>query len=266
LINFAMPRHQDVARFQIAMNDQILVRVVHGRAYIHEEPQPRRDVEPVSVAVLRDGQAIHVLHDDVRVPILGDAAVQQPRDVRMHEGRQNLPLGDEALVQRIGHVARANQLDRDLMLELPIGALGEVDDTGAATTDLANEVIRADAAGQLFPEWRFPEWGLAEWGIPGKALAGRGLAEDLGDRCEARGEGIDHAGLRIRFEELARVLDQFGVREGLRLKQLLARVAFQGARRREQVLQSLPAFRLHRSSPCRGTIVRGPARGRQLVV
>src|SRR5262245_24602517 len=65
--------------------------------------------------------------------------------MRMAQRREDLSLGDEAPVQFLGVGAVAQQLDRDLAPELPIVALGEIDDTHAAATELAHDAVRADA-------------------------------------------------------------------------------------------------------------------------
>ena len=78
-------------------------------------------------------------------PSARDAAVEQPRDVGMVERRENLSLGAEAVVIDLGVEAGAQQLERDLLLERAVGALGEEHARHAAAADLANDAIRADA-------------------------------------------------------------------------------------------------------------------------
>ena len=53
-------------------------------------------VEPPLVAVLIERLALDVLHDEVWLAIVRLACIDQPRDVRMIEARENLPLGAEA--------------------------------------------------------------------------------------------------------------------------------------------------------------------------
>ena len=103
------------------MDDQVLMRVLHGRADVGEEAQPRADVElaarsqyvvigtPSTYSITRYGR-----------PSLGDAAVEQPRDVRMDEAGEDLALGEEPLMQRIVGVAGADQLDGDALLEVAV--------------------------------------------------------------------------------------------------------------------------------------------------
>src|SRR5580704_14333745 len=58
--------HQDVGRFQIAMQDGFLMRVLNSLAYTDEQFQPLARGELVLVAIGGDGNASDVLHDEVR--------------------------------------------------------------------------------------------------------------------------------------------------------------------------------------------------------
>ena len=57
---------QNVRGFQVAVDDGFLVRVLDSFADVHEQFQPVARVEPVIVAVSRDRNTGHVLHDEVR--------------------------------------------------------------------------------------------------------------------------------------------------------------------------------------------------------
>ena len=63
----------------------------------------------------------------------------QPRDVRMLEPREDLPLLAEALQQARRRIREL--LDRDALLELAVAALGEPDLAHAADTDAAQDAI-----------------------------------------------------------------------------------------------------------------------------
>ncbi len=58
---------QDVAGFEIAMNRKVAVRVFHRVADLQEQVQPLADAEVVDPAIFGDGNAIHELHDEVRI-------------------------------------------------------------------------------------------------------------------------------------------------------------------------------------------------------
>ena len=80
------------------MDDQVLVCVLYCRTHVEKELQPRSDVEPVRVAIPGERQTVHILHHQVRTPILGDSAIQEPRNVGVYQPCENLALGQETLM------------------------------------------------------------------------------------------------------------------------------------------------------------------------
>lgn len=97
-----------------------------------------------------------MLEHQIRLLVVGDTAIQQPRDVRMAQRGKDLPFGAEALLIDLRIEAGAKELERHLLLELTVGALGEEDARHAAATDLPKEAISANApAGDV----RFPRFG-----------------------------------------------------------------------------------------------------------
>ncbi len=81
------------------------------------------------------GTPFDVLHDEIRQAVLGRVAVQQARDVRVIEAREDLPLVAEAAQHGLRIHAALDELDRDLLLVLPVGAPGEIDRAHAAAAD-----------------------------------------------------------------------------------------------------------------------------------
>ncbi len=94
--------NQDVARLQVAMDDQMAVRVVDRRAHRSKQSQPLIDRQPVFVAVGVDGRALDVLHDEIGLAAFRYAAVEEMGDVGVGDARQDLALGEEALSQFFG--------------------------------------------------------------------------------------------------------------------------------------------------------------------
>ena len=78
----AVGRDKNVRGLEVAMDDQILVRVLDGGAEIDEELQPLAQVELPLVAVLIERLAFDVLHYQVRLAVLRLARIDQSRDVR----------------------------------------------------------------------------------------------------------------------------------------------------------------------------------------
>ena len=144
-LRHALRRDQDVVRLQVAMHDQVLVRVVDGRAHGAHQRDPLLGREPPPVAVRVDRFAVDVLHDEVGRAVRRAPAVEQSRDVRVLQRRQDLPLRAQPALHLAREHAAADQLDGDLLLILLVGALGEIDVAHAARAELAHDAIRAEA-------------------------------------------------------------------------------------------------------------------------
>ena len=93
--SFAMPKSRSfgapsaVTRMFDALMSRCTMRCwcadLHRSAHLHEEPQASCGRELMLVAVRIDRQPLDVLHDQVWQPLLGRAAIEQLRDVRMIE-------------------------------------------------------------------------------------------------------------------------------------------------------------------------------------
>jgi hypothetical protein len=119
------------------MHHEALVRVLHGRTHLLDECEPCRDRQRPFVAPIRDGGAIDILHGQKRASVIGGAAVEQARDVRMLERGEDLSLAMEAR-QHVVRIHTAPQhLDRHPLLEGPIVACAQIDRPHAATSELA---------------------------------------------------------------------------------------------------------------------------------
>ena len=126
------------------MDDGTAVRVGDRGAHLAKELQPPGDVERVLVAILVDRQPLDVLHDEVRQAVLGRAAVEQPRDVRVIEASEDLALVAEAAQHRLRIHAALDELDRDLFLVLAVGAPREIDRAHSAAADALQDFPVAD--------------------------------------------------------------------------------------------------------------------------
>jgi hypothetical protein len=222
----ALRGHQDIARLQIAVNDQPLVCVLDRRAHLQEQPHPLIDIEVLAIAVRVDRLAGDELHDEVRQPRLGRAAVQQPRDIRMIEAREDLALVAESLhdVRRV--VARSDQLDGNLLLVRVIRASCPIDLAHSAGAYQLDQAIRADVPTD--PGVRH------ELGRGG----GRRIQEFIARRFVRREQRFELAAkLRIFGPDL---VEEFAAQLGTQLERLVQRR-----------LDLLPALRFHdiRHSP-----------------
>ncbi len=87
-----------------------------------------------------------VLHHEIGQAFFGAAGIEQARDVRMIERREDLRLDLEALQQGLRAVALPQHLDRDFLLILIVVANALVDLAHAAAADFLDDAIVADAS------------------------------------------------------------------------------------------------------------------------
>ncbi len=144
----SIDRDQDVGRLQVAVDDALLMRVLHRLADRHEEFQPLFGGEPGLVAELGQRQAVDQLHDEERLAGGRQAAVEHLGDVGMIHHRQRLPLLLEALQHGLRVHAGLDQLQRHLALDR-LGLLGDPDLAHAPFADFFLERVtpRDDDAG-----------------------------------------------------------------------------------------------------------------------
>ena len=144
-LRFAVGGDQNVRRLDVAMDDELAVRELHRRADIAEQRDAFFDAQLALRGVAQQRFAVDVFHREVRTSIVGDAAVEQARDVRMFETREDLPLAQETRLHRIGIHAALDDLQRGALLELSVGAFGEQHHAHAAAAEFAQHAPRADA-------------------------------------------------------------------------------------------------------------------------
>jgi len=119
------------------VNYQALVRRMHGGTNRLKQAQARRNVEHLAVAVLVDRNSVDVFHDDVGAAIGECAAVDQVRDIRMIQLGEDLALDLEPGLHAAREHAATHDLDGHPLLELFVGALGEIDFAHAADPQAA---------------------------------------------------------------------------------------------------------------------------------
>ena len=131
--------HQNVCRLQIAMDDGLLMRVLHAFAGLDEKFKPIPDLELLLIAILRNRQPGHVLHHEVRLALWRRPSVKHLGDGGMIHDRQRLPLRLEALHDRLVVHPSLDQLQGNLP---PHGRVlfGQPDLSHAAFTKLADEL------------------------------------------------------------------------------------------------------------------------------
>ena len=133
--------HQDVGRFHVPVNHQSLMGRLEGAGDVEEELDPRPDSEPEDVAVLDDGRAVDVLHDEEGAPVLGGSAAQEAGHVGVVQGGEDLALGPEAFHHPVRVQAPVEDLHGDPLLPLPVVPLRQIDAGGAATAHPAKQSV-----------------------------------------------------------------------------------------------------------------------------
>src|ERR1700722_12703894 len=127
------------------MHDQILVRMLNRGAHCTKQLETLWDRQPSGRAMLIDRHAVDEFHDHVRYALLGRASVEHPRDARMIEPRENLPLGVKAPQEEFTAPIEADHLHRHLALERSVGPHGPVYRAHAALADLLKQLVGAEA-------------------------------------------------------------------------------------------------------------------------
>jgi hypothetical protein len=135
---------EDVRWLQVAVDHEVSMGVLHRLADADEHREPLLDPQPARVAVVVQGHPVHVLHGEPGLALRRDPAVEQPGDVGVIQAGEDLPFGEEAAEDLVGVHAALDQLEGDPLLELPVGALGEIDDPHPAAPQLADRAIRPD--------------------------------------------------------------------------------------------------------------------------
>ena len=141
----AVGGHQDVGGLDVAMDDQVLVRVLHRCADFREHLESRRGVQAARLAVLVDRLPLDELHREVGQAVGRGAAVEQAADVGMVEAGEYLALVAEAADDRVGVHAALEHFERDAFLEGVVAADGKVDGAHAAASQFPDEAIRTDS-------------------------------------------------------------------------------------------------------------------------
>ena len=134
---------QHVGGFDVAVDDALLMGMLHGLTDREKQLQPLPGRETVGIAVVGDGHALDQLHDEVRPAAAGLAAIVDLGDVRMiHEG-QGLPFGLEASDDLAGIHTRLDDLEGDFAAHRAL-LLGDEDQPHAAFADLLYELVGTD--------------------------------------------------------------------------------------------------------------------------
>ena len=212
-------RDQHVVGFQVAVDHQVGVGVLHRLQHLLQQLHAASHVEPAFVAVGGDRLAFDVLERQVGLAIVGQAGVVQPRDVRVGQAAEDVALALEALHQHAAPRMQQRQLERHAALQLAIGAFGQPDLAHAAAAQLVQQPVRADRCarrelgGALRAGGRRGELRQAVDQVTG--FAGRLLGQQFTQgRRQPQGFALQRSdpGLAIGRQQIEGLLEQVGQR------------------------------------------------------
>src|SRR6201999_1651757 len=92
----AVRRDQDIRRLQVAVNDQVAVCIGNRVAHLEKQSEALLESGIDESAVVGDGASFDELHRHVGTPVIGYAAVVQPRNAGVLQPRQNLAFSLES--------------------------------------------------------------------------------------------------------------------------------------------------------------------------
>ena len=135
----------DVGRLEVAVDHQIGMRVSDGVEDVDEQADPAVDVEGEALAVAVDVLAFDVLEDQVGLAHRGHAGIDQVRDVRVGQLRQDAALAREPLFAGAADERDVQQLHRSAALVAAVAALGQPHRAHAAAAERRDQRVGADA-------------------------------------------------------------------------------------------------------------------------
>ena len=143
---------QHVAWLQVAVDDELRVRVSHRTHHLHEQPHHVLQVAALAPSV--DRLAVDILQRQVRAAVGAESRVIQHGYVRMLQPREDFALASDALRQILVDPFGARQLQRHGALHHAVGALRQPYRPHAAFGQLALQPPRADAVADLLSTHR----------------------------------------------------------------------------------------------------------------
>ncbi len=153
-LHLAVARDEHVRRLQVAVDDQVRVRVRDGREHVEQQPQPRVDAQRSPIAIFVEALAVDVFQHEERLAGRRDARIDEMRDVRMREPREDAAFAPEARFARAADERRVQEFHRGAAFEAAVAAFREPDRAHAALADERHEPVRADDGAGHRERWR----------------------------------------------------------------------------------------------------------------
>ena len=126
------------------MDDELSMRKLQSRADLQDAIHACAQPERVGAAVLHQRCTLDILHDEVGPAVARQPAVEQPRNIRMRQSRQNLPFAQKSAEYRLTVHAALDELERHELFELPVAAFRQHHHAHATATQLTPYAPAAD--------------------------------------------------------------------------------------------------------------------------
>src|ERR1700722_2871497 len=127
------------------MDDEVLMGELNSLANTNEKLDALWNRELLLIAEGVDRHAVHILHGQIQIAILRDAAIEKARYIRMLKAGEDLALLAKSLTEDVSRERQVNQLDGDLFLEMAIGTMRQIDGSHSAAAQQTIDLVRADA-------------------------------------------------------------------------------------------------------------------------
>nr|WP_174839751.1 hypothetical protein [Solimonas terrae] len=148
-LRLAVRCHENVRRFDVAMHDQVCMRMADGGADLQEQGDARRQIELPGVAPAIDAIALDILDCQIELAARQDAGIEQTRDVAMRELAEDAAFPQKAFACRRLPEVQVQQFQRNRGLEQAVGASCEPDFAHAAFAQSPFYAIGAERAADL---------------------------------------------------------------------------------------------------------------------
>ena len=135
---------EHVRRLDVAVHDQVGVRVGDSLQHIEEQAETGLDSQRMFAAVAVDAQTVHVLEDEIRLARRRHPRIDEVRDVRVGEPGENVAFAPEPLFAGAPQQREVQQLDRRAPFEAAVAALGQPHAAHAALTDSRDQAVGAE--------------------------------------------------------------------------------------------------------------------------
>jgi hypothetical protein len=130
------------------MSGQFIAKVHLAVADLKKQLDPFPNAELLCVAVLVKVDAMHVLHDQVWLPLVAHACIEHARDVFVIEGCEDVLFVMESLDKRGTGGMRRQDLQRYPMRSAAQDPLNQIDRADAPGSQQPNQRIWAEASGR----------------------------------------------------------------------------------------------------------------------